>query len=110
MYLDTNAQKELMSRIVKYVELDRLITCSGEYDLNSPCLNVFFEVDGLNKFFVIYIPNATDNQGHEHFNSIALEIIVNDEVEFMNHDIADEYKLLNVLDKQLGEVYSPMEF
>lgn len=109
MYLDENAQKELMSRIVKYVELDRLIKCSGEYDRNSPCLNVFFEVDE-NTFFVIYSPNATDDFGHEHFGHIALEIIVNDEVEFLDHDITDEYKLLNVLDDQLGVVDSPMEF
>lgn len=104
MYLPINAQKELMSIIVNAISQDRKITSSGIYDRNSPCLNELFVVDGLEKYFVVYAPNATDNFGDEHFGDIALEIIVNDEVEFLDHDITSVYRLLDVLEEQLGVV------
>lgn len=100
MYLPIKIQKELMSIIVNKIEYDRRIKSSGTYDRNSPCLNEVFMIDE-NKYFVVYSPNATDSFGDEHFGDIALEIIVNDEVVYLNHDITSEYYLLDELDDQL---------
>lgn len=100
MYLPIKMQKELLSTIVNKIEYDRRIKSSGTFDRNSPCLNALFVIDE-DKYFVVYSPNATDSFGAEHFGDIALEIMVNDEVVYLNHDITCEYSLLDELDENL---------
>jgi len=100
MYLPIKMQKELLSTIVNKIEYDRRIKSSGTYDRNAPCLNALFVIDE-NKYFVVYSPNATDSFGDEHFGDIALEIFVNEENVYLNHDITCEYSLLDELDENL---------
>jgi len=103
MYLPIRVQRVLMNEIVSAIENDRSITSSGAFDYNASTNNEFFKVDE-NTYFVVYCPNATDDEGDEHFNMIALDIMEYDEPIYVNRQIKDVHELLYQLDLKLGSI------
>jgi len=103
MYLPIKVQDVLMNKIVSAIESDRSMSSSGTLDYNSPCNNQFFSIDD-DTWFVVYCPNATDDEGGEHFNMIALEIIKYDEPLYVNNQIKHIHELRDELDSILGAI------